>query len=64
MCDSTMFVFGSKCPKLAFGSSEPVHALVALLAGAALAGAVFGVSHLFQRRLYSEVQALMPGGLR
>jgi hypothetical protein len=43
---------------------ELVHAVVALVAGAALAGAVFGVSHLFQRRLYNEVQALMPGGLR
>lgn len=40
------------------------HAIVALLAGAALAGGVFGISHLFQRRLYDEVQALMPGGLR
>lgn len=43
---------------------ELVHVVVALVAGAALAGAVFGVSHLFQRRLYNEVQALMPGGLR
>jgi hypothetical protein len=41
-----------------------VHGLIALLAGAALAGAVFGVSHLFQRRLYDEVQTLMPGGVR
>ena len=41
-----------------------VHAIVALLVGTALAGAVFGVSHLVQRRLYNEVQALMPGGLR
>jgi hypothetical protein len=43
---------------------ELAHAIVAIVAGAALAGAVFGVSHLFQRRLYREVQALMPGGLR
>ena len=43
---------------------ELLHAALALVAGAALAGAVFGVSHLFQRRLYSEVQSLMPGGLR
>ncbi|HEY4027896.1 MAG TPA: hypothetical protein VGO86_15825 [Candidatus Dormibacteraeota bacterium] len=43
---------------------ELVHALAALVAGAALAGAVFGVSHLVQRRLYNEVQALVPGGLR
>ncbi len=43
---------------------ELVHALVAMLVGVALAGAVYGVSHLLQRRLYQEVQALMPGGLR
>lgn len=43
---------------------ELVHVIAAVVAGAALAGAVFGVSHLFQRRLYNEVQALMPGGLR
>jgi hypothetical protein len=41
-----------------------VHALAAILAGAVLAGAVFGVSHLIQRRLMGEVQALMPGGIR
>jgi|SRR5215471_1522394 hypothetical protein len=43
---------------------ELAHVLAAILLGAALAGAVFGVSHLIQRRLYTEVQALMPGGLR
>jgi hypothetical protein len=41
-----------------------VHVLAALLAGAALAGAVFGVSHLLQRRLYDEVQSLMPPAAR
>jgi uncharacterized membrane protein len=41
-----------------------VHAAAAVVAGAALAGAVFGVSHLLQRRLYAEVQTLMPGGVR
>lgn len=41
-----------------------LHALIALVAAAALAGAVFGASQLIQRRLYSEVQALVPGGLR
>jgi len=40
-----------------------VHALVALVVGAALAGAVYGVSFLFQRRLYRDVQSLMPGAL-
>jgi len=43
---------------------ELAHVLAAVLVGAALAGAVFGLSHLIQRRLYTEVQALMPGGLR
>jgi hypothetical protein len=38
------------------------HGIAAIVAGAALAGAVFGVSHLLQRRLYDEVQALMPSG--
>jgi hypothetical protein len=41
-----------------------LHGIAAIVAGAALAGAVFGVSHLLQRRLYDEVQALMPGGMR
>lgn len=40
------------------------HAGAAFFVGAALAGAVFGVSHLLQRRLYGEAQALMAGGLR
>jgi hypothetical protein len=40
------------------------HAIVAGLAGLALVGVVFGLSHLIQRRLYKEVQALMPGGLQ
>ncbi len=43
---------------------ELAHALLALVAAAALAGAVFGVSHFVQRRLYQEVQSLVPGGLR
>ena len=43
---------------------ELAHALLALVVAAALAGAVFGVSHFVQRRMYQEVQALMPGALR
>ena len=43
---------------------ELIHAIAAVVAGAALAGIVFGISHLLQRRLYDEVQALMPGGVR
>jgi hypothetical protein len=42
---------------------ELAHAGAAFFAGAALAGIVFGVSHLLQRRLYGEAQALMAGGL-
>src|SRR5207302_10479138 len=38
---------------------DAVHAALAIVVGAALAGAVYGVSFLFQRRLYNEVQALM-----
>jgi len=37
-----------------------VHASLAILVGAALAGAVYGVSFLLQRRLMKEVQALVP----
>jgi len=43
---------------------ELAHALLALVTAGVLAGAVFGVSHFVQRRMYQEVQALMPGGLR
>ncbi len=43
---------------------ELAHAGAAFVAGAALAGIVFGVSHLLQRRLYGEAQTLMAGGLR
>ncbi len=40
------------------------HALLAVFAAVALGGAVFGVSQLAQRRLFNEVQALVPGGMR
>jgi hypothetical protein len=40
--------------------NEAVHALLALLVGAALGGAVYGVSFLLQRRMMGEVQALVP----
>jgi hypothetical protein len=51
---------------VAFVPIQPdlAHAALSVLAGAALAGAVFGISHLLQRRLYDEVQSLMPGGVR
>lgn len=42
-------------------SSFPaVHALLAVLLGAVLGAAVYGVSFLLQRRMMNEVQALMP----
>jgi hypothetical protein len=37
-----------------------LHALIAVVVGAILAGAVYGVSFLLQRRMMNEVQALMP----
>ncbi|HEV3100872.1 MAG TPA: hypothetical protein VG426_00900 [Candidatus Dormibacteraeota bacterium] len=38
----------------------PIHASLAVLAGVVLAGAVYGVSFLLQRRMMTEVQALVP----
>lgn len=40
-----------------------VHTAAAVAAGLALGGAVYGVSFLFQRRMYREVQELMPGAM-
>jgi len=37
-----------------------LHAALAVLAGAALAGAVYGVSYLLQRQMMTQVQALIP----
>jgi hypothetical protein len=41
-------------------SPAPLHAVLAVLAGAALAGLVYGVSFLLQRRMMTQVQALVP----
>jgi hypothetical protein len=38
-----------------------VHAGLALLVGAALAAGIYGLSLLYQRRVYREVESLMPG---
>ncbi len=38
----------------------PIHAALAILVGTALAAAVYGVSFLLQRRMMTEVQALVP----
>ena len=40
-----------------------LHAVLAMVIAAVLGGAVYLVSVFVQRRLMSEVQALMPGGL-
>ena len=40
--------------------NSAVHAALAIIVGAALAGAVYGVSYLLQRRMMTEVQALAP----
>jgi hypothetical protein len=47
---------------VALAPIEPslLHATVAVLVGAALAGAVYGASFLLQRRMMTEVQALVP----
>ena len=41
-------------------SIPALHALLAVVAGAILAAAVYGVSFLLQRRMMNEVQALVP----
>lgn len=40
----------------------PIHAALAVLAGVVLAGAVYGVSFLLQRRMMTEVQGMVPKG--
>lgn len=40
-----------------------LHALLAVVVGAILGGAVFGASYLMQKRMYQQVQGLLPGGL-
>jgi len=40
--------------------NSTLHATLAILAGTALAAAVYGVSYLLQRRMMKEVQALVP----
>lgn len=47
---------------VALSPIEPsaLHAVLAVVAGAVLAAAVYGVSYLLQRRMMEEVQALVP----
>ena len=40
--------------------NEVVHAVLAVVVGAALGGAVYGASYLLQRRMMGEVQAAVP----
>jgi hypothetical protein len=53
-------VIGDDAVALAPINPPLLHAALAVLAGAALAGAVYGVSYLLQRRMMTEVQALVP----
>jgi hypothetical protein len=53
-------VIGDDAVALSPISPSALHALLAVLAGAALGGAVYGVSFLLQRRMMTEVQALVP----
>jgi hypothetical protein len=40
-----------------------LHAILAVVVGAALGGAVYGASFFLQKRMYNEVQGIMPGGV-
>jgi hypothetical protein len=53
-------VIGDDAVALSPISPSALHALLAVLAGAALGGAVYGVSFLLQRQMMTEVQALAP----
>lgn len=53
-------IVGDDTVALAPIANSYVHAAAAIAAGAALAGAVYGVSWLLQRRMMNEVQALIP----
>ena len=53
-------IIGDDAVALSPISPAPVHALLAVVAGAILGGAVYGISFLLQRRMMDEVQALVP----
>jgi len=53
-------VIGDDAVALSPISPSPIHAALAVLAGAALAGAVYCISFLLQRRMMTEVQAPVP----
>ena len=53
-------VIGDDAVALSPISPSALHAALAVVAGAALAGAVYGISFLLQRRMMTQVQALVP----
>lgn len=53
-------LIGDEAVALSPISPSALHALLAVVAGAALAAGVYGLSYLFQRRWMAEVQALVP----
>jgi hypothetical protein len=53
-------VIGDDAVALSPISPSPLHAVLAVLAGTVLGAAVYGVSFLLQRRMMTEVQALVP----
>jgi hypothetical protein len=53
-------IIGDDAVALAPIDPSLLHAALAVVAGAALAGAVYGVSFLLQRQMMTEVQALVP----
>ncbi|HKW06812.1 MAG TPA: hypothetical protein VJS19_04510 [Candidatus Dormibacteraeota bacterium] len=53
-------VVGDDAVALSPISQPALHAVLAVLAGAILAGGVYGISFLMQRRWMAEVQALVP----
>jgi hypothetical protein len=53
-------VVGDDAVALAPINPSALHALLAVLTGAILAGSVYGISFLVQRRMMEEVQALVP----
>jgi hypothetical protein len=53
-------VIGDDSVALSPISPASLHAGLAILAGAALAGVVYGVSYLLQKRMMAQVQALVP----
>lgn len=55
-------IIGDDGVALAPIANDFVHASLAVIAGAALGGAAYGVSFLLQRRMMGEVQAMAPRG--